>query len=314
MAKTTKAKSKKSTKPKISSSQSRRKDAKKKTSKKNTKTTSNKKNNKQKKESKKMSKKSEENKQIAQKLAKKKTSSKSKKADSKNNLVPVLNTPTIIGLVVIILVGLAYIFRGSYLAALVNGQPISRLAVMKEAEKFQGTQILEQKVLEELVIQKAREEGVQISDEVVDSKLDEIKEDVTAQGQDFNTLLEMQGMTEEDLRRQIRIQQMVEQLVGSEVEISEAEIQQYIENNQDFLPEEASEEELEDIARQQLEQQALATKYQEWIDDLKQNARIQYFVDYAPEQQQMPAIETEPEAEIEVEVDPEMETEADSEE
>lgn len=321
MAKTTKAKSKKSKKSKPVKAQKSSKNTKKtqetkkkKEGKKKSKISTNKKENKQKKESKKMSKKSEENKKIAQKLSEKKTPSKSKEVSLKKNLAPALNTPTIIALVVIVLVGLAYIFRGSYLAAIVNGQPISRLAIMREAEKFQGTQILEQKVLEELVIQKAREEGVQISDEVVNAKLDEIKEDVAAQGQDFDMLLEMQGMTEDELRRQIRLQEMVEQLVGAEVEISDAEIEQYIENNRDFLPEEAAEEELEDIARQQLEQQALSGKYQDWIDNLKRNARVQYFVDYAPEQPEMPMIEAEPEPQIEIEADPEMEVDVDIEE
>lgn len=309
MTKTTKGKSKKSTKSKTASkSKQAKKSSKDKSVKKQKKTI-----NKQK-ESKKMPKKSEENKKIAQKLSEKKTPSKSKEVSLKKNLAPALNTPTIIALVVIVLVGLAYIFRGSYLAAIVNGQPISRLAIMREAEKFQGTQILEQKVLEELVIQKAREEGVQISDEVVDAKLNEIKEDVAAQGQDFDMLLEMQGMTEDELRRQIRLQEMVEQLVGAEVEISDAEIEQYIENNRDFLPEEATEEELEDIARQQLEQQALSGKYQDWIDNLKRNARVQYFVDYAPEQPEIPMIETEPEPQIEIEADPEMEVDVDIEE
>ncbi len=266
-------------------------------------------------ESKKMSSsKKENNKKIAEKLAKKsdaKSSKSQKESVLGKNFAPVLNTPTIVALVVIILIGLAYIFRGYYIAALVNGQPISRLNIMQESEKRQGAQILEQQVLEQLVIQKAREEGIQISDELVDTQIDQIKQEVAAQGQDFEQLLQMQGMTEEELRRQIRLQQMVEQLVGSEVQVTDEEVEQYLEANSEFLPEESSQEELEEIARQQLEQQKLSNQYQDWIEQLKQDARIQYFVDYAPEEElTTDDIQIETEAEMDEEAEMDSETDA----
>lgn len=210
------------------------------------------------------------------------SSKESRQLDLKQTIAPVLNTPTIIGLVIIILVGLAYIFRGTYLAALVNGQPISRIKIMREAEKAQGRQILEQVVLEELVKQKAREEGIQISQELVNSQLDEIKKNVSDQGQDFEQLLSLQGMTEEELRDQIRLQLMLEQLVNVDAAVSQEEIDQYLEENQDFLPEEATEEELQQMVQQQLQSQKQNEQYQEWIQKLQDDANINYFVGYAP--------------------------------
>ncbi len=213
---------------------------------------------------------------------KKQSSASQDQADLKQTLAPILNTPTIIALVVIILVGLAYIFRGTYLAALVNGQPISRIKIMREAEKAQGSQILEQVVLEELVKQKAREEGIQVSQELVDAQLDDIKQNVTDQGQDFEQLLSLQGMTEEELRTQIRLQLMVEQLVNVDATVSQEDIDQYLEENQEFLPEEATEEELQQMAQQQLQSQKQNEQYQEWIQKLQDDANINYFVGYAP--------------------------------
>jgi hypothetical protein len=217
-----------------------------------------------------------------EKKQQKQSSPLKKLPEFKQSLTPVLNTPTIIALVVIILVGLAYIFRGTYLAALVNGQPISRIKIMREAEKAQGRQILEQVVLEELVKQKAREEGIQISQELVDSQLDEIKKNVSDQGQDFEQLLSLQGMTEEELRYQIRLQLMIEQLVNVDASVSQEEIDQYLEENKDFLPEEATEEELQQMAQQQLQSQKQNEQYQEWIQKLQDDANINYFVGYAP--------------------------------
>ncbi len=226
----------------------------------------------------------------------KKQQSKKKKIQDKMSKSKLMNTPTIIALVVIILLGLTYIFRDAYLAAMVNGQPITRIRIQKEAEKMQGEQILEQAVLEALIVQKAREEGVQVSDEAVNEQINQIKENVAGQGQDFDQLLAMQGMTLAELEQQIKIQKLAEELVGTEVEVTQEDIDQYLQQNEQFLPEDATEEELQQQARQQLEQQKMSQKYQNWIEDLKENAQVKYFGLYQQETEL-----TEDQNEIEIE-------------
>ncbi len=193
---------------------------------------------------------------------------------------PVLSKTTIILLILVLLIGLAYIFRSLFIAVMVEGRPISRLKVIREAEKNAGPQILDQLVTEALIEQKAQEQGIQISDEAVDAQIEEIKESVAGQGQDFDQLLEMQGLTINELRRQIKMQLAVDAMVGADVQIDEEAIAEYLENNRDFLPEDLSDEELDDLAEQQLQQQKMGEKYQEWMDELKEEANIQYFVDY----------------------------------
>jgi len=183
-------------------------------------------------------------------------------------------------LILVTLIGLAYIFRGFFIAAMVNGQPISRLKIVKEAEKMQGTQILENYVMEALIEQKARAQGIQISDEVVNEQIEEIKQSVADQGQDFDQLLSLQGLTMAELQRQIRMQQMIEVMVGAEIEVSDEKIAEYLESNKDFLPEDMEQEELEELAKQQLQQQEMSQKYQEWMDKLKEEANLRYFVNY----------------------------------
>jgi len=163
---------------------------------------------------------------------------------------PVFNTQTkiILGIVIIIIlgiviiIGLAYIFRGQFIAAMVNGQPISRFKVLRTSEEMQGSQVLDNLILEALIEQKARAEGIQITDEVVDSRIEEIRQSLTEQGQDFDQLLELQGISMQKLRSDIKVDEMINLMVGLDIDISEEEIEQYLESNRDFLPEEASED------------------------------------------------------------------------
>lgn len=193
---------------------------------------------------------------------------------------PVFNTQTKIILGIVVIIGLAYIFRGQFIAAMVNGQPISRFKVLRKSEEMQGPQVLDNLILEALIEQKARAEGIQISDELVDNRIAEIRQSLTEQGQDFDQLLELQGITMQKLRSDIKVDEMINLMVGLDIDVSDEEIEQYLESNRDFLPEEASEEELQQMARQQLEQQQMSQKYQEWITNIREEANIQYFVGY----------------------------------
>jgi|GEM_PF-410117 len=226
---------------------------------------------------------------VANKKVMKKTSPDSPKTTicerikNTESFKPVFNKQTTVILVVMGLIGLAYIFRGVFIAAMVNGQPISRLKIIREAEKAQGQQILENYVLESLIEQKARVQGVQISDEAVNAQIEEIKQSVTEQGQDFEQLMALQGLTMKELQRQIRVQQMIDVMVGAEIEVSDEAVAEYLENNKDFLPDDMEQDELETLAKQQLQQQEMSQKYQKWLDNLKEEANVRYFGGYGEE-------------------------------
>src|SRR6185437_15716292 len=64
-------------------------------------------------------------------------------------------------IIIIILLGAAiYYFRGLFVAAVVNGQPISRLEVVQQAEKQSGKQTLDTLVRDALIEQEANKEGI----------------------------------------------------------------------------------------------------------------------------------------------------------
>lgn len=202
---------------------------------------------------------------------------------------PVINHPltnklrqpkVFIPLIVIILAVLTFLLKGLFVAALVNGQPILRLTLIKELEKQGGKQTLSSLVNQALIFQEAKKKNVEVSQKEIDEEAKKIEEDLKKQGQDLNTALLMQGMTREDFLMQLELRGLVEKLLADQIKVTDKEITDYMENNKETLPSNLSEKEIKDGIRQQLEQQKLAGKSQEWLAGLTKNAKINYFVNY----------------------------------
>ena len=182
--------------------------------------------------------------------------------------------------IVLVVLASLYFFRGLYISAMVNNQPISRLEVIRMLEERQGQQALDNLITETLVMQEARKSGITVGQEDVDQQISEIEQNLTSQGQTLESALAFQGMTREDLSRQVELQLLIEKLLSDNVEVSEEEVNTYIEENESLFSEDMSEEEIKNQAREQLKQQKVGQEFQTWITELKNNANIKYFVDY----------------------------------
>jgi len=99
--------------------------------------------------------------------------------------------------------------------ATVNGQPISRLTLIREMEKSSGKQVLEGLIGKTLILQEAKKQNIFVGKEDIDQEMAKIEENFKNQGQDLNQLLAFQGMTRADLEEQIQLQKTAEKLAGS---------------------------------------------------------------------------------------------------
>lgn len=185
----------------------------------------------------------------------------------------------IISVLLVAVVGIYY-FKSLIIAATVNGEPITRLSLVKQLETMQGQQVLESMIMEKLIFQEANRLNITVEQSEIDTNLQQIEESLKAQNQDLESVLKLQGMSKDDLIKQLKIQSLVEKILTQTVEVTEDEINQYLTDNQDFLPEGKSEEELKTLATEQLKQQKMSEKYQAWIQELKDKAQINYFIKY----------------------------------
>jgi len=199
----------------------------------------------------------------------------------KNQISERLKQPKIfIPLIIAILVVLGFFLKGLFVAALVNGQPITRLALIRELEKQGGKQTLSSLVNQTLILQTAKKKNIEVNQEEIDTSAKQIEDSLKEQGQDLNIALEMQGLTKQDFLMQLKLRSLVEKLLADKIEVTDKEVAEYIEKNQETLPENLKEDEIKKGVREQLKQQKLATKSQEWLVSLQKNAKINYFVNY----------------------------------
>lgn len=170
--------------------------------------------------------------------------------------------------------------RGIFVAATVNGTPVTRLEVIRELEKQGGKQVLDSLINEKLILSEARKKNAGATESEIDAKIEKFKEQLSAQGQDYDTVLELQGVKSEELRKQVRIQVILEKLLADRVSVSDDEIAKFIETNKSFMPENMNEDQLKNLAREELIQQKLSGEYANWLNEIKASAKVNYLVEY----------------------------------
>lgn len=189
--------------------------------------------------------------------------------------------PWVLPVAALIILGiLLYTLKGLFVVATINGQPITRVALDRELEDQYGKATLNSLVTKTLILQEAQKEHVTISDDEVNTEMNKIKDNVTKQGQNFNDLLKAQNLTEDKLKDQIKIEKLIQKMVGKNNTVTDQEVDDYITKNKDSFPADSKPEDLRPSVRQQLEQQQLSDKFQTWIADLQKKATINYIVNF----------------------------------
>ncbi len=185
----------------------------------------------------------------------------------------------VVALLSLILLSVLF-FKGFLVAATVNGKPISRFTVIGELEKQSGQKVLDSLITEALVKEAAEKQNITVTDSELNEELANIEKSLKAQGQDFNQVLVAQGLTREKLKEQIKIQKIVEKLFAKDIQVSDKEVQDFIDKNKELMPEGSSDAQIQEQTKTQLEQSKLNEKFQSWIATQRTNAKIHYFVKY----------------------------------
>jgi foldase protein PrsA len=189
-----------------------------------------------------------------------------------------VRTAVIIGCVVAFFL-VAFLARGYFVAATVNGSPISRLSVIQELEKQGGKTALDSLITQKLIENEANKQNIVVSEEELNAEMQKIEAQVTAQGGTLEQALAQQGMTVESLRNQVRIQQQMQKLLGDKVTVTDEEVQKYITDSKATIPA-GEEESAKEQIRDQIRDQKLNQEAQVFITNLRNDAKIKYYVNY----------------------------------
>ena len=181
--------------------------------------------------------------------------------------------------IIIVLGALAYMYKGVFVAATVDGSPISRLAVIRKLESTAGKNVLDSFINEKLVQNEARAKNISVSDDEINNQIKTIEDQIKSQGSTLEAALATANMTIDDLKKQILIQKEIEKLIADKISVTDEEALQYIADNKIPVPA-GQEAALAGQIKNELQNQKLDTEAKALIDALRLKAKIKRFVNY----------------------------------
>lgn len=179
-------------------------------------------------------------------------------------------------IVVLALATLAFLYYRFGVVATVNGRPISRLAYLQNLVKLDQKQTLKQMANEALIYQEASKQGIEIEKSLIDTEIASIEAKIVEQGQTLEAALGAEGMTKSDLEDQIRIQKIAEKLAKPNLEITQAQIDEYLTKNKSYLPTTYTKEQLQELAKTQLATEIKNAAVNTWFTEIQKNAKINF--------------------------------------
>lgn len=162
-----------------------------------------------------------------------------------------------------------------FIAATVNGMPITNLELQEKLNLQFRSQTLTQMINEKVILHEARKNNATPTPEEIDKKIAELEASVGG-GQVLDNLLSQQGQTKTTLKDQIRVQLAITKLYEKEATISADEVTKFIEQNKESLKATDSAQQQKE-ATDTLKQQKLSQIFNQKFQELKQKAKIQIF-------------------------------------
>jgi len=197
------------------------------------------------------------------------------------NLWKILFFSLLGGVVLVSVVAFVYIYRFWYLAASVNGKTFLRLQMMQELEKKYGKEYLGQQISRELIVEEASRTKTIVTDAEVDADIAAYEEKAKQQGATLENTLKERGMTQDELRDQVKIQKLVLKMIAKDVTVTNEEINNEMQKLNP--PKGAKPEELRgmyDSVKESLQRKKLEERYVSWSKELQNKANIIYHVKY----------------------------------
>lgn len=185
-----------------------------------------------------------------------------------------------IAIIAVLVIILLLTIKGLFIAAIVNGQPLTRISVIKELERQGGKTTLESLITRTLIIQEGKKRNITLNQSEIDQELMKISKNVESQGSTLDQALTAQGMTKNQLTEQIRLQLLVQKMVEKETIVSDKEVDDYLTQNKAQVPEGADQKTLRRETKDQLTQQKLQTATEKLIKELQDSAKVINLVKY----------------------------------
>lgn len=162
-----------------------------------------------------------------------------------------------------------------FVAATVNGAPITNLEVLSRLNQQYRTNVLNQLVNEKIILDEAKKSNISISEQDINQRIQEFEKSVGG-AQALDSLLSQQGQTRNGIRSQLRLQLIVEKLYENEATVSAQEIETFLKTEAQTLQSTDSATQRKE-AEQVLKQQKISEIFNKKFTELRKNATVKIF-------------------------------------
>ncbi len=213
------------------------------------------------------------NKKVASKKQQSAHNGKSKK------LLKILSVVAAVILVLGVLSVVVYNFKHFFVVGSVDGRLITRMELNKVLLDAYGKVGFDELITEKIVEKEIAEKGITVSR----AQLNERKKKISAQIEEGQRMtleqyLKMQGIPEAKFDTNITQQLSVEMLFADKVDVSEEEIDTFLETYGEQLAEGTDEEKRAQVVDILISQQ-MGTLFQQWLEDAKSRAEISNYLE-----------------------------------
>ncbi|MDP3974313.1 MAG: SurA N-terminal domain-containing protein [Candidatus Daviesbacteria bacterium] len=180
--------------------------------------------------------------------------------------------------IILVIVGvllLALYKKEWFIAATIDGTPITTLELFSRMNQQFRTQTINQIVNEKIILMEASKKQVAVSSSEIDQKIGELETQVGGR-EVFENLLTQQGQTRDSLKEQVRLQLIIEKLYANEATISAEEVDKFLETNSALLTSTDSAKQREE-AKETIKQQKLSQIFSEKFQQIRQSADIKIY-------------------------------------
>ncbi|GEM_PF-1690899 len=178
-------------------------------------------------------------------------------------------------LIIVVLAVLLFLKTSWFIAATVNGLPITNFELLSRINKQYREPVLTQLINEKIIKSAIQKSGVSVSQSEIDKSISQIELNVGGAAA-LDGLLSQQGQSRADLREQLKLQLSLEKMYEKEATVSAEEISEYIEKNKSQLTATDSAGQTKE-AEGALKQQNLQKIFAEKFEELRNSAKVTTF-------------------------------------
>lgn len=165
--------------------------------------------------------------------------------------------------------------NNTYSVAVVNGTRISNNEFNDRLKKAYGASAIQAIIDEELIIQEGAKKNIEVTEEEIKAELALIEEQIGGK-EALDQALITNGLTMEDLERQIRIKLIKVEILKPTITYTDEDLKKFFDTNKEYLYEEGAkfEDKKDDVTSKYVEQQVDA-KQSTWIVEVREGSKIQ---------------------------------------